>query len=107
MPKLKQETWTNKVLRILVDADDFMNYAMLCKATGANLNQISASCLHMLKRRAVDVVIDKDGVGWWYATPDTDNRTRARREQIPSKTRKPRKPTDGKRAVRVNKIRSQ
>ncbi len=75
MRRGKEETCTSLVLTALVARDDFTSELMLRVALPQlNVNQISATLFHLRRRRAVDVVIEPDGVGWWYATPETDNR---------------------------------
>ena len=78
-----QPTWTSLVLEYLTKSDDFRNCTMIREATGANQGQVSAACHHLRRRRAIDVIIDKDGVGWWYPTPETDNRTYTVVERMP------------------------
>lgn len=92
--KLKQETCVFRVFEALKARDDFMNAAMVQEAAGTNLNQTLASLHHLRKYRAVDVIIDRDGIGWWYATPDTDTRTFTRLEITPeAEPRRARKST--------------
>lgn len=72
-----EPTHTSKVMDALAHApEDFMTAHQLVLATGSNHNQVSAA-LHSLRRHgAVDVVVEADGRGWWFATPGTDSRTR-------------------------------
>lgn len=92
MTRNKETTWTTLVLETLIGRDDFMTYEMLREATGGNQNQIAAACHHLRNRRAIDCIIQPEGVAWWYATPDTDNRIREvkerRREEIGSRKRR-------------------
>jgi hypothetical protein len=70
-------THTYRVYQALLNTQqDFMNVAQLVKATGSNFNQVSAALFSLRKFQAVDVVIENDGVGWWFATPETDLRSR-------------------------------
>lgn len=87
------DTTTKLVMEALRASDDFMNYRMLTAATKRNYNQVSAACFHLRKRGAIDLVIETDGVGWWYALPaESDTRSRIVDERVPeSKPRKMRK----------------
>lgn len=91
--KHKEPTWTALVLEALREADGFMDSAMLRAKTGGNHNQISAACFSLLKYRAIDVVVNADGHGWWFARPpEDDHRLWTRVERTPeSKPRKPRR----------------
>lgn len=53
---------------------DFTSTAMLVRATGCQRSTIMVALWHLRKHRAVDVVIERDGTGWWFATPTTDTR---------------------------------
>lgn len=93
MKKFKRPACTHLVLESLRTSDDFMNQGQLAATTGCNKNQVSAA-LHMLRRvRAVDVVVNPDGTGWWFALPpESDKRCRHLEEITPeSKPRKLRK----------------
>ncbi len=90
--KLKETSKTCLVFAALKAHDDFMNYAMLMKETGISYNQVTAATHHLRKRRAIDCVVNPDGVAWWYPTPEYDNRTRHVDERAPElKPRKQRK----------------
>jgi hypothetical protein len=54
--------------------EDFTSILQLVKMTGRNSSQISAALHHLRTHRAVDVVVEKDGTGWWFPTPDSDTR---------------------------------
>lgn len=69
------ETWTCKVLRELANRDDFLTAKRIREAVGGNPNQISAALIHLRKRKAIDCIVEPDGVAWWFATPDSDDRT--------------------------------
>jgi hypothetical protein len=66
---------------------------MLRAATGGSIGQVHAALHHLRKFRAVDVVVENDGRGWWYALPkENDLRERIYEERIPEdKPRKQRK----------------
>lgn len=90
----KRPTYTHLVLEALVHwPSDFAALRQLVQATGANVHQVSAALHHLRKRRAVDVVIESNGDGFWYATPEEDDRLRTLEERTPEeRPRKPRKP---------------
>lgn len=88
----KEPTVTSLVLEVLIASDDFMDFRMLRRATGQSLNSVNAACHHLRKRHAIDVIIDPHGVGWWYATPESDDRSYARKAKAPEVSpRRPRK----------------
>lgn len=90
------ETWTSKVLRELVDRDDFITSKSLQKITGGSSTQISAALIHLRKRKAADCVVEPDGVAWWFATPHDDDRARRYDERVPEV-----KPRNRKRSAKV------
>lgn len=73
--KRKEPTWTSLVLELLEARDDFLTYEAIRAATGGSRDQISAACIHLRRRRAIDCIVEPDGVAWWFATPETDNRS--------------------------------
>ena len=102
MKRGKEPCWTKLVLDALRGCDDFLSYAMLRKITGASPTQVSAACHHLRKRHAVDCVIEVDGVAWWYATPDDDDRSRVVTERAPEvnpRKRRTRKQIEAEQAV--------
>ena len=88
-----EPTWTHLVEEVLRGCDDFMDSSMLMKATGGSRNQISAACHSLRAHRVVDVVINADGHGWWFARPkEEDNRLFKQVERVPeAKPRRPRR----------------
>lgn len=87
----QQPTWTSKVTDALRKADDFMSFAQLQAATGADNNQLSATLHHLKNRRVVDAM-EGDGSLWWYLTgEDTRQRAVEMRQPEPkgNRTRKP------------------
>lgn len=78
MPRLMKPTATNLVLAALRARDDFMNQPQIREALpGVSANEISAALYHLRNHRAVDVVVEPDGEGWWFALPpEYDNRMR-------------------------------
>lgn len=98
--KEKRPTHTSLVLDALTHwPSEFASARDLMAATGSNFNQISAALHHLRKRHAVDVVIERDGTGWWFATPGSDDRTRVCDERCPED--RPRRPRRGGRAKKV------
>lgn len=90
---MKTITWTCRVLDVLTRADDFMNVSDLLHALpDANYNQVTAALFHLRNRRAVEVVISDRGIGWWMATPWSDNRMRRVDERTPETKPRNRKP---------------
>lgn len=87
----KEPTTTSLVSEALKSADDFMSYQMLVDRTGRSLNQVVAALHHLRKHHAVDVVVNPDGRGWWYALPDSED-TRSRNVDMRAPESKPRKP---------------
>lgn len=80
----KRPTWTCLVLRALESRpDNFMTAPQLRTATGANLNQMSAALIYLRKRHVVDCVVEPDGVAWWFATTQYDDRSRTVDERCP------------------------
>ncbi len=93
MPRLKKATCTFLVAEALRRADDFRTAKQLQAETGCNTNQVSAALISMKAYKAVDVMAC-GGVLFWYATPDTDARSRVQEERTPeTEPRKKRKYT--------------
>ena len=91
----KRPTWTTKILDLLAGKNDFMSTQQIREAVGANCNQTSASLIHLRRSRAIDCVIEPNGVAWWLATPEDDVRCRHcdERAEEPKGSRRPRKAT--------------
>lgn len=91
----KEPTATTLVLTALRATDDFMSRRMLCAAIpGVTMGQVSAALCHLRKHHAVGVVIEPDGVGWWFALPPAeDDRSRTVDLRAPElRPRRPRRP---------------
>ena len=80
----KEPTSTALVEEALRASDDFMSVDMLVAATGRSRNQVGAACHHLRRFLVVDVVVNPDGRGWWFAMPhDGDTRSRVVEERTP------------------------
>lgn len=91
MRKLKEPTSTSIVEETLRTLDDFVTAPQLRDLTGLDTCHLSASLCHLRKYSAADC-IDADGQLYWYATPDTDVRTKVLLERTPeSKPRRTRR----------------
>lgn len=93
-PREKVVTHTTRIYELLqAGVQDFWRLDQLTAETGANLNQVWAALVHLRKHQAVDVVIEADGTGWWFATPHLDQRTKRVDERIVEEpgSRKPRR----------------
>lgn len=87
----KEPTSTGIVYRALCAADDFRTLRQLIRECGLSCNRVSAALHHLRARRAVDVM-DVEGQLWWFATPDTDNRSSTVDERTPeTHPRRPRR----------------
>ena len=85
-------------MEALRESDDFMSRTMLrMRIPGMNPNQLSAALLSLREYHAVDVIIEPDGVGWWYALPPEEDQRRYHVEERTPET-KPRSVRKGKRA---------
>jgi hypothetical protein len=74
MRKITQPTWTSLATQALEGRDDFMTTAQLSAETGADRGQMNAALSHLRRHHAVDCVIERDGVAWWFATTACDTR---------------------------------
>lgn len=75
-------TKTRLVFEYLLE-HEFSRRAVIASATKLPLPAVT-TCLHNLRHyQAVDVVIEADGVGWWFATPESDTRLRHIDERKP------------------------
>jgi len=66
----KRTTTTTKITEALhAPGVDFMDLKMLMAATHEPVNRVTAALHHLRKKRVVDVVVNADGAGWWFALP--------------------------------------
>jgi hypothetical protein len=73
------------VLELLVARDDFLSTRGVAGELRLTYNQALAALTHLRNHRAVDCVVQPDGVAWWFATPGYDDRLRTideRKEHI-------------------------
>lgn len=87
-------THTSRVLEQLREVDDFMSLEQLRDRTGLQMNQVSAALHNLRRNHVVDVVVEPDGRGWWFARPakdDTRVRVIAEIKQGITRRRRPRK----------------
>lgn len=91
--KHKEITHTTRVLEALIRADDFRTTRQLKALTGGDYNQIGAALSHLKKHRAADC-LTCEGELWWFATPESDDRSRHVDERVlesvPRRTRRKR-----------------
>jgi len=91
MKRFKQPTSTSIVFAALIRANDFRTGKQLQTETGLSSNRVSAALYSLMKYKAAEF-IEAEGSLWWFATPDTDTRSRTVDEKAPElKPRKPRK----------------
>lgn len=78
MMTIKRTTTTTKILDALhAPGIDFLDVRMLVEITGESSNRVTAALHWLRKVRSVDVVVNADGTGWWFALPpDEDARIR-------------------------------
>lgn len=82
--KSREETHTVKIERALRSGPEFQTVEMLKKATGESHHNATSSLWWLRRCRVVDVVIEVDGVGWWFALPPEDDlRSRIVEERKP------------------------
>lgn len=91
MSRFTVPTSTSVIERTLRAADDFRTSRQLQLETMLDVNHVSAALYHLRKYKAVDC-LEENGTLWWFATPDTDTRTRVVDERHPeAKARKSRR----------------
>lgn len=89
--KLKQTTSTTIVEGYLTKANDYVTAAQVRAHTHLDANHVSAALYHLKKFRAAEC-FESGGTLWWFATPQTDTRTKTITERTPeSKPRRSRK----------------
>lgn len=87
--RLRVTTTTTLVLELLTREHDLLTQQQLReRLPQCNANQVSAALCHLVKRKAVGFLAD-DVTTLYYATPETDDRTKTVDERTPES--KPRK----------------
>ena len=93
MRKNQEPTCVSLVSAELEGADDFRSAKQLIENTRLTKNRVAAALHHLKIHKAADFVVNADGTTWWFATPETDDRSRIVESREPEvKPRKPRKP---------------
>jgi len=91
MRKNKAPTWTTLTLELLSRRDDFLTTKQVAREIGASDDQARAALFHLRRCHATDILVDR-GIGYWFATPENDSRSKHLDERTPeSKPRAPRK----------------
>lgn len=81
--RIKKTTATTLVVEVLRQRDDFMSRRMLEMALEgrADKHQIASALLWLRDKRAIDCIVEPDGVAWWFALPpEMDQRMRVHDE---------------------------
>lgn len=81
--RIKKTTATALVIEVLTQRDDFMSRRMLEMALEgrASKPQIASALLWLRDKRAIDCIIEPDGVAWWFVLPpEFDQRSRKHEE---------------------------
>jgi DNA-binding transcriptional regulator GbsR (MarR family) len=94
----KVPTVTSQVMEALTQYDDFLSMDDIVALTGCSKNNVSSALFALRHYKAVDVVIQPDGRGWWFAVPELDLRTKVLEMRTPEE--KPRR----RKKVTVKKV---
>jgi hypothetical protein len=85
----KEPPITKLVLDWLRLRDDFATRSMIAHHTKCRVETINAALHWLRKCRAVDVIVEPDGRGWWFAMPEEcDQRIRVMKVRAVEDTRK-------------------
>lgn len=89
----KKQTVISLVLAALRESDDFMNQqALREKLPNVSRNAISAALYSLRKYRAIDVVVEVDGTGFWFALPEISDQRQRTVDEIVEGIHRNRKP---------------
>jgi len=84
---------TSKVMSVLKQYDDFLDVSSITVLTGLKKQNVLSSLWWLQKIKAVESV-NSGGVPFWFATPDTDMRSRTiderKKEDEPRKAKRSR-----------------
>lgn len=72
---MKEPTNTTLVLNYLIESNDYITAREVMQQLRLSSNRTTAALHHLYKYRAVDF-IEVKGRLWWFATPQTDARSR-------------------------------
>ncbi|MGD9674535.1 MAG: hypothetical protein AB7U98_13765 [Candidatus Nitrosocosmicus sp.] len=76
MKKNQEPTLISRIEEALAKADDFMTSKMIAAATGIHSSRVRSILNSMrIYYKAFDC-IEQDKALWWFATPETDTRTK-------------------------------
>lgn len=73
-----------KSLRVeeYLQSHEFSRRADIASALKLRVDQVAVALNHLRNHGAVDVVVEHNGVGWWFVTPEHDQRTRRVQEIV-------------------------
>ncbi len=82
--KYREPTHNALVERALREADDFLSRDMLVARGCGRPEQVSHALHYLRSQHVVDVVVNPDGTGWWFALPaNLDTRSKHIPERAP------------------------
>lgn len=84
MTRFKERTRTSVVFGALMRSDELMTGRQLMEATGLSSHDVFGSLAMLRNYHAVESLED-NGTLWWFATPDSDQRSCVREERTPEK----------------------
>lgn len=76
-------TWVGLVWGVLLEANDFVASTELQKKTGGSQNQTNAALHHLQQHKAAEAVVGANGRLFWFATPESDTRTKQVEQRTP------------------------
>lgn len=72
----QREPDTTVVMQVLLEMDDLLTAEEIAKLSGLSRQEVRAALNNLMVYKAVGVEIDPRNIGYWYATPESDQRTR-------------------------------
>ena len=91
MKHSQEPSCVSLVFGVLVGSDDFKTVQQLKDETRCNMNQVLAALCHLKMHKAVEMITSGHDT-FWFATPDSDNRTKTlETRKIEDKPRKKRR----------------
>lgn len=79
--KEKEPTFTSLVESWLSQQDDFRTVQEIVDGTGVNVNRVRAALHNAKNFKAASFLVD-NGITYWYATPESDTRTKHVEERV-------------------------